>query len=123
MRNFPKAILFCILAFFFGCTEAKQSTKVLSTQNETITASPQSLLLPKIELVETPKYKELKKQVNKQRLKVEELENERESLTTVYTDLHPKVQKNAKQLAAERKELERLETLLSDEFRKLTLRE
>jgi hypothetical protein len=120
MRNFPKAILFCSLAFFFGCTETEQGTKVVPTQNEIITASPQSLLLPKIELVETPKYQELKRRVETQRRKVEELEYERLKLTIVYTDIYPPVQKNAKRLAAERKELGRLETLLNDEFQKLT---
>jgi hypothetical protein len=120
MRNFPKAILFCSLVFLFGCTETEQGTKEVATQNEIISASPQSLLLPKIELVETPKYKELKRRVETQRRKVEELENERQKLTVVYTDLYPPVQKNAKRLAVERKELERLETLLNDEFQKLT---
>jgi peptidoglycan hydrolase CwlO-like protein len=101
-----------------GCGNAVK--EVAQTKIET--QATQSLPVPQDELIETPKYKELKRQVEKTHNKVNELEFQKSAMLVKYTEKHSSVKEISNKLKESKKVLDELEILLAEETEKLKKR-
>jgi|GEM_PF-2700309 len=112
-------ISFASLLLFLnnGCEKASQNNEAAQTKTEAPETKP--LVIPQYESIETPEYRRLKKEVEKARHEVNELQAERDSLLVKYTEEYFPVKKVSSELKAAQKKLYQLEELLAEESKKL----
>lgn len=114
-------IFFPLLVFLIGgCGNTSQNLNTVQTKNGIQEANP--LIMSQYELIETPKYQQLKKEIEKARNDVNKLKSEKAVLLTKYTEEYNPVKKISKNLEEAKKNLHRLEDLLDEEFNKLESR-
>ncbi len=116
-REIAIVFLFLIILSSFGCEKASQNKQFDQIKKET--QQTQFFVVPQFELIETPKYKELKKQVEESQETVNELETKRASLLVIYTEESYEFKKVSVKLAATVAKLKKLKNLLNEETEKL----
>lgn len=77
--------------------------------------------LPKLEIAETPRFKELKKQKEKVVAEVNKLDYERMRLLTIYTTEAPKVKNILSELEKAKAKLEKIQELFNEESEKIEI--
>jgi len=103
---------------FSGCSS--ENTQTSETKNEV--PETQTIAVPQVEIVETPKFNELKKQFETTEKEVNRLEETRKRLLIVYTEEYPKVKKVSQELGKAKEKLKITESLLNSEREKLEYR-
>ncbi len=112
------AILSTTIFILSGCsTENKQISQTYRKISQT-----ETLAVPQAEVVETAKFKELRRQFEGTENEVKQIDNLRNSLRTMYTDEYPKVKKVSRDLAKTKQKLKIIEELLNSEREKLEYR-
>lgn len=81
-----------------------------------------TIAVPQIEVVETPRFKELKRQFETAENEVARLDEERKRLLTTYTEKYSKVKIISRKLAKAEEKLKIAEQLLNSERDKLEYR-
>ena len=107
--------LFVTAILFSGCSS--ENTQISETKNEV--TETKTIAVPQVEIVETPRFKEIKKQFEAVETEVNRLEETRERLLITYTEEYPKVKKISRELDKAKEKLKIVEALLNAEREKL----
>lgn len=110
------AVLSALVILFNACSS--ENTSVSQTKSE-VPKTKSLAVPPQIKIVETPRFKELKKQFETAETKVKRLEEQRIRLLTVYTKEHSKVRKVSQELGKAQENLKAVENLLNAEREKI----
>jgi len=111
-------ILSAAVILFNGCSS--RNTPV--SQSESEAPKVQTIAVPQVEVVETPRFKELKRQFEAAENAVSGLVEERKRLLIVYTEEYSKVKKISRELVEAKEKLRIVESLLNVEREKLEYR-